>query len=298
MRPIDARVSNILRLSPSCVRFTFAGKSLRRFEPTGLDQRINLMVPLKDGSFTDVGLFDESPPEVLSWHTTWRQLPDELRNPICTYTVRHIRAAQEEIDVDFVLHDVDDDAEAPAARWAAGASVGDRLIVLGPEARAQSGDFEAAGSGHGVEWAPGQATELLIVADETAVPAAVAILESLGPHCSGEAFLEVPMASDVLDVRTESSVQIRWLPREGETWGDQLDPAVRDWGRRRAAAMRAPSTQELPELPTFEGDILLWELAEANGAPTAEGSGHYAWLAGGGRGDHHAAASPGAGSWY
>ncbi|WP_261624674.1 siderophore-interacting protein [Nesterenkonia marinintestina] len=305
MRAFDVRVSRIRRLSPHFVRFTFGGESLRRFAPTGLDQRIKLIFPLADGSFTDLGLFDEPAPAMMTWYAAWRALPDEERNPIRTYTVRHIRREHGQIDVDFVLHTDDhgddDGADGPAASWAARATVGDRLIVIGPaladdaviDARGCTvADSTATEPGSGVEWYPGAARRLLIVADETAVPAAASVLESLGPEYTGEAFLEVPTAGDVLDVRTDSQVQIRWLPREGGTWGAELDPAVRDWGRRRVRTLvgagvgtaDGPQTseQELPELPEFEGQPLLWEVSEPGDQDhgTSSEDDHYAWLAG------------------
>lgn len=310
MRAFDVRVTRIRRLSPHFVRFTFGGESLRRFAPTGLDQRIKLIFPLPDGSFTDLGLFDDPAPAMMTWYAAWRKLPEERRNPIRTYTVRHIRREQEQIDVDFVLHAEDDGGvDGPAATWATGAMTGDRLIVIGPgleeDAEADSqgctvADSVVAKPGSGVEWAPGAARELLIVADETAVPAAASVLESLGPEYGGEAFLEVPTAGDILDVRTASGVQIRWLPREGGTWGAQLDPAVRDWGRRRvralvgAGATAVPDAggpeQDLPELPEVDGQPLLWEVSASEGQDRAASSaaspgssseeGHYAWLAG------------------
>lgn len=309
MRAFDVRVSRVRRLSPHFVRFTFVGDSLRRFDPTGLDQRIKLIFPLEDGSFTDVGLFDEPAPEMMAWYTRWRELPDELRNPIRTYTVRHIRAALGQIDVDFVLHGAEHGgADGPASSWATGAVPGDRLLIIGPEREAGAevdadgctvADSVVAVPGRGVEWSPGSARELLIVADETAVPAAAAVLESLGSEYTGEAFFEVPTAGDVLEVRTESAVQIRWLSRDGGTWGAQLDPAVRDWGRRRVhgpagagaadsgaagsgATVAAEPGQELPELPEHEGQTVLWEVAESQSPPSTsgEGAGYYAWLAG------------------
>lgn len=314
MKAFDVRVTRIRRLSPHFVRFTFDGECLRRFAPTGLDQRIKLIFPLPDGSFTDVGLFDEPAPEMMTWFGRWRELPDERRNPMRTYTVRHIRAEQGQVDVDFVLHGTDQGgADGPASRWATGAVPGDRLLIIGPESDADTEPMvgahgctaadSGAGSvaaepGRGVEWSPGAARELLIVADETAVPAAASVLESLGPEHTGEAFFEVPTAGDVLDVRTSSGVQIRWLPRDGEVWGARLDPAVRDWGRRRVRAWAAGGGaggsepgQELPELPEHDGETLLWEVADTAPA-TAQGGGgsggsdvpsedgHYAWLAG------------------
>src|SRR5690606_35038902 len=135
-----------------------------------------------DGSVTDVGQFDESLP-MMEWYRRWRELPDELRNPIRTYTVRAVRPEAREIDVDFVLHGT----EGPASAWATSAQVGAPLVVVGPDARSEV-------SGGGIEWNPGAATSVLIAGDETAAPAICSIVESLAPGVTGEVFIEVPTA--------------------------------------------------------------------------------------------------------
>ncbi len=49
-----------------------------------------------------------------------------------------------------------------------------------------------------MEFVPGAATELLLVGDETAVPAVAGILRDLPAEARGAAFLEVPLAADFL----------------------------------------------------------------------------------------------------
>ena len=65
------------------------------------------------------------------------------------------------------------DATGPGSRWAAQAAVGDRLVTMAPRRGMPYG---------GIEFEPGTARELLLVADETAVPAVCSILEDLDPH--------------------------------------------------------------------------------------------------------------------
>ena len=112
-------------------------------------------------------------------------LPPEQQNPIRTYTVRAARAEIAEVDVDLVLHG----DSGPASRWAATASVGDPLVLVGPNAR-HPGDTSA------LAWSPPTAAErLLIGADETGVPAVSVILAGLPESARGVAVLEVPAAS-------------------------------------------------------------------------------------------------------
>src|SRR5688500_13750089 len=74
------------RLSPSFVRITLTGDDLAAFAPCGFDQRVKVVLPLPDGTFTPLGDDD-------AWYGRWRMLPDALRNPIRTYTVRAVRPA-------------------------------------------------------------------------------------------------------------------------------------------------------------------------------------------------------------
>ena len=82
----------------------------------------------------------------------------------------------------------------------------------------------------GIEFDPGTARELLLVGDETAVPAVCSILEGLGPGARGVAFLEVPVTGDVTalaDQVAPPGLHVVWLPRDGAPLGSLLDREVR-----------------------------------------------------------------------
>ena len=68
-----------------------------------------------------------------------------------------------------MLH-LEGDAVGPGSLWAAQAAPGDRLVMMAPRRGFPFG---------GIEFAPGPGAELLMVADETAVPAVCAVLEQL-----------------------------------------------------------------------------------------------------------------------
>ncbi|WP_295014088.1 siderophore-interacting protein [uncultured Microbacterium sp.] len=254
-RTFRTAVARLERLSPHFLRITLTGPDLVHFGTDGLDQRIKLVLPLADGSFTDVGQFDEET-GMMQWWRRWRELPDEKRNPIRTYTVRAVRQEAREIDVDFVLHGT----EGPASAWASAATPGSPLVVVGPDARA-----EETG---GLEWNPGDAGSVLIAGDETAVPAICAIVETLPAHVTGAVYIEVPTEADVLPLTGPAGVEVTWLARGGTAHGLRLSAAVHAWGEQRSTAA---STQDLPD-PSEEE--VLWEVPEHT-----EGS-HYAWLAG------------------
>jgi NADPH-dependent ferric siderophore reductase len=134
-----------------------------------------------------------------------------------TYSVRDVVGAGDDtrLVVDFVLHG--DGEHGPGGDWAAAAEVGDRLVTLAP----RRGHFFG-----GIEFEPGDADRLLLVGDETAVPAVATILEQLPATARGAVFLEVPSAADVLTLRHPDGVTVRWLPREGGPRGVTLHAAV------------------------------------------------------------------------
>lgn len=256
-RFFPVEVARTVRLSPNFVRVTFTGDDLDRFADNGWDQRIKLIPPLAGSGHRHL-------PTGPDWYTRWRCLPDEQRNPIRTYTVRNVRAAQREIDVDMVLHGV----TGPASRWAVSAGPGSRMCIMGPNA-----DF--AGAPGGIDFRPPATTRrILLVGDETAVPAIASILSRLPYDAVGHALLEVPEFGDQLALTKPAGFTVTWLPRDGAGHGTKLIPAV------RAAAQPllgecTPAAIDLEDVDVDHG--LLWEVPEVSaGAP----DGFYAWLAG------------------
>ncbi len=122
-----ATVARTERLGPSFLRLTLAGPALTGFGVGGDDQRIKLVIT-RDGRPVE-GLLTDGP----SWYQDYCALPDDVRPYLRTYTVRAARPAVGELDVDVVLHGVDDGHAGPAAAWAAAAVPGDPVVVLGPD---------------------------------------------------------------------------------------------------------------------------------------------------------------------
>lgn len=256
-RLFSAEVAAVRRLSPSFVRLTFTGAELDRFGDDGVDQRVKVILPAPDGSL------EVSDSDQLSWYQELMAREDSRRNPIRTYTSRAVRADEREVDVDFVLHG----DEGPASRFAARAAVGDRVILCGPN-REHGGPY----GGTGFKPADGT-SRFLLVADETAVPAALAILESLPSSATGAALLEVPHSEDALPVTAPSGVQVRWLPREGTAVGTSLVPAVHGLLHQWLGSAHTDDDAAV-DLPT-DPDGFIWDVPEE----TVRGE-FYAWLAG------------------
>lgn len=195
------------RLGPSLVRVSFAGPGLGDFRSHGHDQSLSLFLP-RPGQREPVVPLDLGD----NWWPAWRQLPDDVRAVMRSYTLRALRrdalGRTTEIDIDFVLHGVEPGAAVPAgpaSRWAAAAAAGDRVLVLGP----------VIADNRAIRFRPPEDTDLVVLwGDETAVPAATAVLESLPAGLRVRAWLEVPHAGDVQDVPTEADADITWLVQD------------------------------------------------------------------------------------
>ncbi len=266
----EVEAVRVERLSPSYLRVELGGPCLADFGVEGplLDQRIKLIFPDGDGPLPSFAGADDS------WYATWMAKPVSERGHMRTYTVRELRGSgvDTRLVVDLVVHG-EHGEPGPGSSWAERATVGDRLVLIGPR-RGQ--DFG------GIEFVPGTAARLLLAGDETSVPAICAILADLPWSAKGAAFLEVPTAADVQTVRHPEGVQVVWLPRDGAELGSRLHTAVLD---HLGAAPAGPV-----DLADGEVDPDLWE------TPTYSSSGEevdtpvtvvghdlddlYAWIAG------------------
>ena len=166
----------------------------------------------------------------------------------------------------MVLH-LEGDLVGPGSTWASRAVPGDRIVLLAPRRGHPYG---------GIEFTPAPGADLLLVGDETAVPAICTVLEQLPDDARGTAFLEVPVAADVQDVRRPAGVEVVWLAREGDPLG--VRPA-----RRRGRPTWASRGAEVEVAPD-EVDPDLWETpyysSSGEEVPGDVAGGTYAWIAG------------------
>jgi NADPH-dependent ferric siderophore reductase len=262
-------VVSVERTGPSFVRVELGGPALGELGVGGpwWDQRIKLVLPdPTTGALPSVEGADAS------WWATFLARPAAERGHMRTYTVREVRGSGERatLVVDMVLH-LEGDLVGPGSLWAATATPGDRVVVLGPRRGFPYG---------GIEFAPPPGARLLLAGDETAVPAVCAILEQLPDDALGAAFLEVPVVGDVQDVRRPPGVEVVWLPRAGAVLGTLLHEAVaRHLGVPAATADVTPDEvdPDLWETPSYSSS------GEALGGGAAGGDpagGTYAWVAG------------------
>jgi len=259
-RMFDVALARKVLLTPWMARLTFAGEQIAEMKTGGPDQRIKLLFPRADGAAPSV-------PDHADSFAAYRRLPLGERGAIRTYTIRRLRPEAREVDIDFVLHG----EEGPASRWATHARPGERLQIMGPN-RAFVGDPR------GYEWRPpAGASQILLAADETALPALAGILEDLATRPTPpetQAFIEAPAGADVIDLPSWPGLELIWLRRAhgASLPGQAMAAAV------RGALLPCPGARPITAAPLFEPvDIdrqLLWDRGDA-----AE-DGFYAWVAG------------------
>ena len=142
-----------------------------------------------------------------------------------SYTARRQDVDAARLEIDFVLH-----GDGPAAAWAAAAVPGSLLAVGGA---AELGERPA---GH-----------LLLVGDETALPAISRILAEASPTATGVALLEVADPAEEQPLVAPPGIEVRWLHRGGTPPGEST--ALAD----AVAALDRPDGE----------DVFAWVAAES-----------------------------------
>lgn len=174
------------------VRVVLGGGELADFVSSGSDQRIKLCLP-KPGQPTPLG---RDRAEVYS-------LPPAQQPKQRTYTVRWFDPERLELAIDFVVHT----HVAPGASWAASVQAGDEIVAVGP-----SPAYEP-NSG---------ANPLVLVGDESALPAMAAILEEVPEGSPVQVFAEVADAEERQTIETAARASWTWLERDGVAAGDSM----------------------------------------------------------------------------
>jgi len=197
---IPLEVVRTQRLAPHWTRITLGGGDIDRFRPMGYDQWFRLFIPVGG----DAGL-ERVPAKAhkLFGYLKFLRIPDGERPVMRNYTVRAFRPATSEsaaeIDVDFVLHgSVIDGTAGPASRWAETCAAGDRVLIID----------------EGLAFNPERGVDrVVLVGDETALPAIAAICASLPASASGTVIVEVPSEEDALAFPHPAGIRIQRIVR-------------------------------------------------------------------------------------
>lgn len=255
-RLFHCRLAARRQLTPHMVRLTFTGDDLDRCGDTLLDQRIKLAF----GSSESLAAI----PNDDDWYAACRAAKPPV--VVRTYTIAALRPAERELDVDFVCHGT----EGPASRFALEAALGTDLLVAAPDRDVEGHDTV------GLAWRPG-ADRVLLVGDETSLPAVANIVGSLPPHASGDVVIEVPSAADAQQLATPAGVRLCWCARDGGVPGSALLPALAEVLAIQVGEALDASNDGGAEPTDVDPDgPLLWE----EGADTADSSEYRAWIAG------------------
>lgn len=191
------------RLAPHWVRVTLGGGEIDRFRPMGYDQWFRLFLPI--GGAAGLERVPAKANRMLGY-LKFLRIPDGERPVMRNYTVRAFRPATPEsgaeLDVDFVLHGSAADGTAgPASRWAETCTPGENVLIID----------------EGLTFNPQRGTErVLLVGDETALPAIASISASLPVEASGTAIIEVPSAEDALEFPHPPGLEVVWIVRPQE----------------------------------------------------------------------------------
>jgi NADPH-dependent ferric siderophore reductase len=115
------------------------------------------------------------------------------------YTIRYLDQAARILTIDVVLH-----GDGPGERWVRSAKPGDRIEGIGPRGKV----FPSPEA----EWH-------LFMGDEAALPAILAMTQSLPGDSDATLVLEIPDAADEQEVPGAAKTRVSWLHRMGRPAG-------------------------------------------------------------------------------
>lgn len=181
-------VSAVAEITPRLRQITLHG-GLDRFTPLAADQFVYVLAPPRGtGKLT----IDES----FSWET-YESMPEAERPVGAYYTVRRWDPETQSIDLWVVLHGHDGEGE----HWGRNAQPGDAVALWGPrEAYERPGDTDA----------------VLLVGDETALPAIAAILEQLDAGDRATVIVALDAEAQPIEFGSPAVCDVRWVAA-GET---------------------------------------------------------------------------------
>jgi NADPH-dependent ferric siderophore reductase len=208
-----ATVASIEDLSPHLRRVTFVAPRLADVVTAGPDQRIKVLLSPPDGGELRL-------PAGPEWYAHWCSMPAEERFIMRTYTVRALRPAVAELDIEFVLHGVN----GPASAWVSEVQPGDEAGLIVPFSVDTTSIKGLLNSG--VDYVP-PATSIsrVLVADETALPALAGILDQLPAAVRATVFVEVPDERDIRPLPSPGEVDVTWITHGNESLPEALKAA-------------------------------------------------------------------------
>ncbi|VVA46396.1 Vibriobactin utilization protein ViuB [Serratia ficaria] len=192
--PYLIAVSAIQDITPHLRRITFSAPDLRYYPANAAAAHIKVFLPQPGQERPDLPTLTENGP---------RWAAHAMRPIVRTYSIRAVRPEQEEVDIEFALHD----HNGPAVEFARNARAGDKIGISnpgGPKPMLPEADFYC------------------LAADPSSLPALAALLEALPAHAAGHAFIRVDSAADVIDLHKPAGVELSWIIGGTEKTGDLI----------------------------------------------------------------------------
>lgn len=212
-------VVGVERPTPRVVRLTVRGDDLAGFATDGPAAHVKLILPPPGHLEVVLPTYAEDGTPIFA--------PGAPRPFLRTYTPLQFDADRRELAIEVLLH-----GAGPASRWAAQAEVGHQIVVAGPR------------GGYSVD---PSAEDFLLLADDTALPAASMVLAALPSGARARVVAEVVDADEERDLPGDAAVV--WCHRgedpsragqalERQLATTELDPGTRVWVACEAGAMR------------------------------------------------------------
>jgi NADPH-dependent ferric siderophore reductase len=218
------RVADRAELSPRMLRLTFEGDGLRELIVEQPAASVRLLVPSPGDDELVI-------PE---WNGNEFLLPDSSRPALRTFTPLRVDNEAGRLDIEIVRH-----PGGAVSEWAESADVGAPAAISGP--------------GTGYDF-PDTADRLIVLGDETALPAVTQLIATAPETLAVDAHVEVVREDAIIDVDTRLDDSIEWHVTEpGGIPGGRIVEAVRSldeltdgthvWAAGEASAMQAIRTQ-------------------------------------------------------
>lgn len=180
---VRVEVSAVVDLTPTMRRVTLTGPDLADYPVLGDDHYVRVLFP-KPGQDEPVL------PPTAKWYPELLHMDKAIRPDLRNYTLRAVRPEQAEVDIDFAVHE----EGGPACTWVLQAQPG-HVIGLIEQGVIFSPDHEA--------------DHLLLVADDTGLPAVHGLVANLPDGLATTIVVEVTTEADHQDVGRE----VTWLHR-------------------------------------------------------------------------------------
>lgn len=194
IRFAPARVEAVKPLTPHMIRITLKSELIRGFSDTVAGAHFKLVVPTKDQSAED-----------FINYVAQQNYKSEMR----TYTIRNVRPAIGELDVDIVVHG-DLGRVGP---WAQRTRPGDGIVISicgAPKLITES------------------ATRIVAAADLTGFPALAAGLETLDAGIDVSVYVEIPSDGDRQPLNVPDGVDVNWIVKtDPKAPADEMLQAIR-----------------------------------------------------------------------